>query len=86
MMTTDELTTERGKTHGSFLVNADYAQRLRAFWRDSAQWDRMLPEHREALDMIATKMSRILSGQSQFYDHWADIAGYAKLAEESCKR
>ena len=34
--------------------------------------------------MIALKLSRILSGQSNFKDHWDDIAGYAKLASEAC--
>ena len=34
--------------------------------------------------MIALKLSRILSGQSNFKDHWDDIAGYAKLGSEAC--
>lgn len=42
----------------------------------------MNPVHREALDMMACKISRILSGQSGFEDHWADIEGYARLARE----
>jgi hypothetical protein len=39
----------------------------------------------EALDMIALKLSRILSGQANFKDHWDDIAGYAKLGAEACE-
>jgi hypothetical protein len=35
---------------------------------------------REALDYIAGKLARILSGQPGYADHWDDIAGYAKLA------
>jgi hypothetical protein len=34
--------------------------------------------------MIALKLSRILSGQANFKDHWNDIAGYAKLGSEAC--
>jgi hypothetical protein len=45
----------------------------------------LIPVHREALDMIALKLSRILSGQANFKDHWDDIAGYAKLGSEACK-
>ena len=35
--------------------------------------------------MIALKLSRILSGQANFKDHWDDISGYAKLASEACE-
>lgn len=71
---------ERAKTHGSYTSNASVAQYLRLYWRQSPHWDTMPVEHREALDQFATKLSRILSGQSSFKDHWDDIAGYATLA------
>ena len=29
--------------------------------------------------MICTKISRILSGQHDFEDHWLDVAGYSRL-------
>jgi hypothetical protein len=34
---------------------------------------------KEALDMICSKISRILSGNPDFPDHWLDIEGYARL-------
>lgn len=68
-MSTDALLTERGTTHGSFADNANFAQHLRALWRSSNNWHAMPIEHREALDHIAGKLSRILSGQSRFPDH-----------------
>jgi hypothetical protein len=83
-MSTTALLTERGVTHGSFTSNAVYAQRFRDMCRTSPHWESMPIEHKEALDMIATKFSRILSGQSTFPDHWADIQGYARLAEDAC--
>jgi len=85
-MDTTALLTERGTTHGSFTDNARYAQRLRAFWRTSPAWESMPDEHREALDQIAGKLSRILSGQSTFRDHFDDIAGYSVLAANACPR
>jgi hypothetical protein len=85
MMQTDALLTERGTTHGKFEDNARYAQRLRALWRTSPAWASMPDEHKEALDQMAGKFSRILSGQSMFFDHWRDVAGYASLAEKACK-
>jgi hypothetical protein len=44
----------------------------------------MPDEHREALDHMAGKFSRILSGQSRYGDHWKDVAGYATLALKVC--
>jgi hypothetical protein len=86
MMNTPELLSERGQTHGSFRDNAFYGQSLRALWRSSAGWSAMPAEHREALDHIAGKLSRILSGQSTVADHWSDLAGYSELARKVCDK
>lgn len=83
-MNTDQLLAERGKTHGSFAMNARIGQKLRALFRSVPDWDRMEPEHQEALDYIAGKLSRILSGQAGFKGHWEDVRGYAQLAEDAC--
>jgi hypothetical protein len=76
------LLTERGTTHGKFADNARNGQALRDLFRASPYWATMDPVHREALDMMACKVSRILSGQAGFADHWLDIEGYARLARE----
>ena len=80
----DELLIERDKTHGSFKLNADISQHMKEIFRDTIAWNSLVPEHKESLDMIALKISRILSGQAQYFDHWRDVQGYAKLAEEVC--
>jgi hypothetical protein len=85
-MNTETLLSERGTTHGSFRDNAHYGQSLRALWRSSPGWALMPAEHRESLDVIAVKLSRILSGQSTVADHWADLAGYAELARKVCPK
>ena len=85
MTNADELLDERGTTHGDFHNNALYAQGLRSLFRSSPQWSQMRPEHQEALDMIATKFSRILSGQAEFVGHWEDVVGYAELALKACR-
>jgi hypothetical protein len=41
----------------------------------------MTASQREALEMIAHKISRILAGDPHFADHWTDISGYARLVE-----
>lgn len=78
------LITERNKTHGSFGDNACVSQSLKAIMHSRTAG--FHPVYREALDMIAVKISRILSGQSDFVDHWDDIMGYARLASEMAKR
>lgn len=74
---------ERQKTHGSFKKNAEISQKIKELFSQFG-YDYLSDEHIEALDMIALKLSRILSGQADFKDHWDDIAGYAKLASEAC--
>jgi hypothetical protein len=80
------LLTTRGQTHGSFAENAVHGQALRALFRDAPAWRTMPEVQREALDNIATKFSRILSGQADFGGHWEDVSGYAELARKACRR
>lgn len=81
----DPLLVERQKTHGDFGLNAAVSQSLKRVFNDY-KYRGMKVEHTEALDMIALKLSRILSGQANYKDHWDDIAGYAKLASEACEQ
>jgi hypothetical protein len=37
---------------------------------------------REALEMIAHKIARIINGDPNYADSWVDIAGYAKLVAD----
>lgn len=80
----DPLLTARQTTHGSFEANADLSQALKIIFRSSNGWGKLTPVEREAMDMIALKFSRILSGKSMERQHWEDVVGYAKLVEERC--
>lgn len=82
-MSTDQLLSDRQSTHGDFSRNALISQDLKATLRQYGQGINSAV-HQEALDMICLKMSRIASGQANFEDHWADIAGYAELARKAC--
>ncbi len=53
--------------------------------RSSAFYELLSNQHKEALDMIALKISRIVSSDGNFRDHWHDIQGYAALGEKACK-
>ena len=78
------LLNERGRTHGDFLRNAVISQTLKKYIREMSEHTDLKPEHKESLDMICLKISRILSGHANFKDHWDDIAGYAKLGSDAC--
>lgn len=76
-----DILDERQKTHGDFDLTAMIAQELKDALRRGKNWREMDDTEREALEMIATKIGRILSGNPYEVDHWRDIAGYAALIE-----
>jgi len=81
----DPLLNTRQTTHGSFEQNALISQSIKRIMRASGGWELLTDVERESMDMIALKFSRILSGRSLELQHWEDVVGYAKLAEELCK-
>lgn len=77
---------ERGKRYGEFVDNAAIAQELKDTMRVSPRWKELEADQKECLDMIASKISRILTGDPTYADNWHDIRGYTKLVEERlCK-
>lgn len=78
-MDTNALLAARGKTHGKYSEHARITQSIKTLMELEINWEHLNPSMREALDMIAHKIGRILAGNPHFADHWEDIAGYAKL-------
>jgi len=72
---------QRQKTHGNFSGHAEISQKLKTVMYETECWQDLPAEHREALDMIAHKIARILNGNPNHADHWHDISGYATLVE-----
>lgn len=72
---------ERGNSHGDFQANGSVMQHLKEVVRGERNWNQLPPYQREAIEMICHKLGRILCGNSNFTDHWHDIAGYATLVE-----
>ena len=72
---------QRAKTYGTFRDNAFLAQALKRSMADHAQdlGKTFADDQWEALEMIATKISRIVTGNADHVDQWDDIAGYATL-------
>ncbi|MFZ2404544.1 MAG: hypothetical protein WAW41_05360 [Methylobacter sp.] len=88
--------TERGLRYGPFDGHAAITQALKRVMvgdiklmePDSStkhvpctNWRKLSPSQKEALEMIAHKIGRILNGDPNYSDSWHDIAGYAQLVE-----
>ncbi len=70
---------ERGSRYGEFKDNARVSQAIKAAMIDSPNWEYLESDFREALEMMAHKISRILNGDSSYIDSWIDISGFATL-------
>lgn len=73
---------ERGDRYGVFTSHAYISQNLKAVMAVTQKWDFLEDDQREALEMIAHKIGRILNGDPNYDDSWIDIAGYAKLVAD----
>lgn len=81
-------TAARGSSHGSFYDNGRISQQLKDYFRAQAGYQRLTFVQAEALDNIAIKISRILSGNPAhpaYVDNFDDIAGYAHLAAKELR-
>ena len=74
--------TERATRYGSFKKNAQITQDIKKVMRNTRNWEALSSDKKEALEMIACKISRILNGDPNHYDSWHDINGYCKLVTD----
>ncbi len=70
---------ERQKTHGDYANLALVAQSMKNILRDAPNYVLLSPVQRESLDLIVTKLARIVCGNPDEPDHYIDISGYADL-------
>lgn len=73
---------ERGKRYGAFKDHALLSQQLKSVMELRDSWFTLEADQKEALEMIAHKIARILNGDPNYDDSWHDIAGYATLVAE----
>lgn len=82
----DQILRERGEQYGPFATHAKIAQDIkRAMFGKSSPPDKLGDDQREALEMIAHKIARIINGNHNLVDSWDDIAGYATLVAKRLK-
>lgn len=78
---------ERGNRYGPFDGHAAITQNLKRVMAGvvfgcPTNWEKLTHDQKEALEMIAHKIGRILNGDPNYDDSWIDIAGYAKLVAD----
>ena len=94
-MSIENTLAERGNRYGDFTDHARLCQDLKAVMATFAvvqntpngvsvhlPWGDLPATHKQALEVIADKIARILSGDPNYADNWHDIQGYAKLVED----
>lgn len=77
---------ERGSRYGSFESHSQITQDLKFTMHNSPKWDQLSPSMKEALDMTAHKIGRILNGDPTYVDSWVDITGYNQLVVDELNR
>jgi hypothetical protein len=80
----DAILNERANTYGSFESVAGIAQEFKALIHTTLTGNTKVldADQVEALDMISSKIARIINGNPNQIDSWIDIAGYATLVAD----
>lgn len=85
-MKIEETLAERGKVYGDYHELANIAQSLKEVMHNTEGWkNRLSHTHMEALDLVATKIARILNGDPCYQDNWHDASAYLELGRLSCE-
>lgn len=86
MSNIDSTLNERGSRYGDFEDHAFITQDLKAVMQETPNWDLLKADQKEALEMTAHKIGRILNGDPNYIDSWHDIIGYIRLVEQRLER
>jgi hypothetical protein len=80
MTTVTETLVIRGSKYGeSFAELASIAQNIKCALKENTKWEKLSADKKEALEMIATKLARIVYGDPEYDDNYRDICGYSQL-------
>lgn len=74
---------ERASNYGIFADHAAITQNIKRAMCESPNWETLSDEMKEALEMVAHKIGRILNGDPMYKDSWHDIIGYVKLIDDT---
>lgn len=79
MKSIDDMIKDKEASHGSFTDTAVFAQELKALLRKGRNWGVLGDESREALELAATKLARILNGHPDEPAHWNGAAAALRI-------
>lgn len=74
---------ERGSQYGDFSGHSQVTQALKQAMASHPNYASLSSDKKEALEMIQHKIGRIINGNPDYKDSWADLAGYALLVEKT---
>jgi hypothetical protein len=78
----DETLKDRRGTHGDYREQCRVTSAVKRAMYDSGNWGILDEDMKEAMEMIAVKIGRLLTGSFHHHDSWHDIVGYAKLVAD----
>ena len=78
----DAVLSARGKRYGGFGEHARITQDIKKAMASGRSWAAMSPSQKEALEMVAHKIGRIVNGDPHYADSWTDLIGYARLVQQ----
>lgn len=76
---------ERGSRYGDFAGHAAITQNIKNTMQATPNWKHLRANQKEALEMTAHKIGRILNGDPDYKDSWVDIEGYIHLVSTTLK-
>lgn len=81
---TTTILTDRGQRYGAYVEQSQTAQRLKRILADAVatRGTALRSDAAESMQMICTKLSRLVHGDPECLDSWDDIAGYARLVAD----
>lgn len=82
----NDILKERGSRYGDFGVQARTAQNIRDAFEASPNWHLLPPYMKEALSLMTTKFSRLLTGDHMYMDNVVDLIGYMTLMKQEMER
>lgn len=82
----DDILKDRGSRYGDFGVQARTAQHIRDAFESSPNWPSLPHYMKEALSLMSTKFSRMLTGDPMYMDNVVDLIGYMTLMQKEMEK
>ena len=82
-MNLDDSLRDKQITNGPFDDMAQLAQAIKFALRRGRNWEALPPEAKETLELIATRIAKILCGDAVDPNHWNEIAVLGRIRSKA---